>query len=164
MTTHDTDPKKKPRRSWLLIGSLALNLFLIGFFAIGAIRHHHRGFDDFGGRGHFRSMMHYMEDRGGPHHLPQRLFSDEDETTLARIRDQHGSELAQMRADVRATRNAVRELMRDGVRDPQRLTEALDDASAARDRYSKAINAMILDLAGSLSDDGYRDLAGRERP
>ncbi|NMM44501.1 periplasmic heavy metal sensor [Rhodospirillaceae bacterium KN72] len=164
MTMQDTDPKKKPRRSWLLIGSLALNLFLIGFFAIGAIRHHHRGFDDFGGRSHFRTMMHYMEDRGGPHHLPPQLFSDADEVALAEIRNQHGSELAQTRADVRAARNAVRDLMRDGVRDPQRLAEALNDASAARDRYSKAINAMILDLAGSLSDDGYRDLAGPERP
>ena len=27
-------------RRWLLIGSLALNLFLIGFLAIGFFRHH----------------------------------------------------------------------------------------------------------------------------
>ena len=164
MTTQDTAPKKKPRRSWLLIGSLALNLFLIGFFAIGAIRHHHRGFDDFEGRSHFRTMMHYMDDRGGPRHLPPRLFSDADEATLAEVRDRHGAELAQARAETRAARNAVRDLMRDGVRDPQQLNEAMAKAAAARDHYSNALNALILDLAESLSDEGYRNLAGRERP
>ena len=35
-----TEQAKRTGRRWLLIGSLGLNLFLIGFMAIGVARHH----------------------------------------------------------------------------------------------------------------------------
>jgi uncharacterized membrane protein len=135
-------------RRWVLIGSLALNLFLIGFLAIGFFRHH--------------------ED----HDRPPRPFSemilkhmpDQDRDALIALREKHGPALSRAKAETWATRAHLRDLMQNGVRDSEQLTAALQQARDAQTRYFDETNALLLDIAGNLSDEGYKMLAEKRRP
>lgn len=159
MSTPSTDTPKPPRRRrWLLIGSLALNLFLIAFLVVGAVRHKwHR--DD---AWPFKGMLHYMQDhRYGDWYLHR--LDDPDQTVMRQLKDEYGQSLSQAWRDRRAAREALRDLIRAGERDPDSLKAALTEIRSAREAGSEALDALILELAAELSDEAYRDLAGRPR-
>lgn len=152
-------------RTWLLVGSLALNLFLIGFMVIGAVRHHF-------GDGHssprpFRDMIHFMRDHDSHRHGPKDRFLKHmppgDAPIFEELRAKHGPILDRAWDDARAAREDLRHLMREGNRDKAALEAALNKAQEAQTRSFDATNALILDIAERVSDEGYRNLAGRER-
>ena len=152
-------------RRWLLIGSLALNLFLIGFLAIGFFRHHE---DHDRPPRPFSEMMRFMQaddhDKKGRSEHFLKYMPDQDHDALIALREKHGPALARAKAETSATRTQLRALMQRGVRDPQQLSEALRQARDAQTRYFNETNALLLDIAGSLSDEGYRMLSEKKHP
>ncbi|MDF1748071.1 MAG: periplasmic heavy metal sensor [Alphaproteobacteria bacterium] len=155
-------PVSKTKR-WLLIGSLALNLFLIGFMAIGFARHHK---DHDRPPRPFIEMMRFMQgsndDRPGNHFLDH--MPDQDRDVLLSLKAKHGPALAQAEGEARATRMQLRRLMQDGIRDPEILSAALLKARNAQEQFFDETNALLLDIAQSLSDDGYKMLAEKRLP
>jgi uncharacterized membrane protein len=152
-------------RRWLLIGSLALNLFLIGFLAIGFFRHH----DDHDRPPRpFSEMMRFMQadapdEEGLSSHFLKHM-PDQDRDALIALREKHGPALSRAKAETWATRAHLRDLMQNGVRDSEQLTAALQQARDAQTRYFDETNALLLDIAGNLSDEGYKMLAEKRRP
>ncbi|WP_420417455.1 periplasmic heavy metal sensor [Pacificispira sp.] len=144
---------------WLLIGSLALNLFLIGFFGVGALRHH---WHDGPPHKPFKEMIHFMRDRGPEdrflHHL-----SAADADIMRALKQRHGAALKDSWQESREARNALRDLMRAGERDPAILRAAMDRARETRQASFLTFEALMLDVAAQLSDEGYRALAGDAR-
>lgn len=152
--------KRKPALGrWILIGSLALNLFLIGFFAVGAVRHH---WDDDHHHRPFREMMHFMRDRGPEERFLHHL-SDADAEIMLALKERHGAALSDSWQESRNAREALRDLMRAGERDPVILRAAMERARQTRQTAFLALEELMLDIAAELSDDGYRSLAGRPR-
>lgn len=159
-----TAPTKTTRR-WVLIGSLALNLFLIGFLAIGFARDH---------RGHdhkprpFIEMMRFMQsDTANDEHRSAHFLDhmpDQDRETFVALKAEHGPALAQAKSVTRETRGRLRDLMQAGVRDPEQLSAALQQARDAQTLYFDETNSLLLDLAKNLSDEGYKMLAGKDHP
>lgn len=148
-----------PKRRWLLIGSLALNLFLIGFLAVGFLHHHD---DDHRWRDPFRQMIHFMRDRGPEERFLHHL-SNADEAVMRRLKAEHGAALTEAWSESRAAREEIRSLMRDGVRDPARLQAAMARARETRMAAFLVMDALMLDIAEQLSDDGYTMLGGDPR-
>lgn len=154
-----TEQAKRTGRRWLLIGSLGLNLFLIGFMAIGVARHHWG--DDYQPRP-FREMIHFMRDSDrGEHFL--RHMPDADRAAIESMKQRHGAEFTAVWAENRAAREALRALMRDGERDPTRLQPAFDRLATTRQHYGQALQDIVIDAAQNLSDEGYRIIAGDGR-
>ncbi|MAO92078.1 MAG: hypothetical protein CMM78_09555 [Rhodospirillaceae bacterium] len=152
-------------RRWVLIGSLALNLFLIGFLAIGFFRHHE---DHDRPPRPFYEMMRFMQtdapgEEGRSAHFLKHM-PDQDRDALITLREKHGPALSRAKAETWATRARLRDLMQNGVRDPEQLTAALRQTRDAQTRYFDETNALLLDIAGSLSDEGYKMLAEKRRP
>lgn len=148
---------KRGGRRWLLFGSLALNLFLIGFLAVGAV-HHHRG-DESPPR-MLRAMIDYMADRDDGWRLKHHL-SDPDIAAMDAMKRDHGARMAAATTETRAARHAIRDLIGSGERDPEVLRPAFERVKTSRQEFHDALAAILLDAATRLSDEGYTDLAGR---
>ncbi len=152
-------------RTWLLVGSLALNLFLIGFMVIGTARHHFR--DGPPSSRPFRDMIHFMRDHESQRHGPEDRFLKHmptgDAPIFEDLRAKHGPILDRAWDEARAAREDLRRLMREGNRDKTALEAALNKAQVAQAHSFDATNALILDIAERVSDEGYRKLAGREQ-
>lgn len=148
---------KRGGRRWLLFASLALNLFLIGFMAVGAV-HHHRGDD--GPPRPLRAMIEYMADRDDGWRLMHHM-SDADAAVMESMKATHGARMAAAATEARAARHAVRDLIASGERDPQVLGPAFDRVGTSRQEFHDALAAILLDASGRLSDEGYTELAGR---
>lgn len=151
--------RKSSRMRWLLIGSLALNLFLIGFLAVGALRHH---WHDGPHHKPFREMMHFMRDRG-PEQRFLRHLGDADAAIMMALKERHGPALSDAWQESRNARDAVRDLMRAGERDPAVLQAAMERARDSRNAAFLILEGLMLDIAAQLSDEGYRSLAGEPR-
>lgn len=155
-----TELAKPPARRWLLIASLGLNLFLIGFMAIGIARHHWG--DDHHPR-QFREMMHFMRDGERSEHF-LRHIPDADTAAIQSLKMQHGAEFSAAWAESRAARHALREMMSNGERDPVRLAPAFERLAVARQRYARALQDIVIEAAQDLSDEGYKAFSGASRP
>jgi uncharacterized membrane protein len=145
-------------RRWLLFGSLALNLFLIGFLAVGAVKHHHRS-EDMPPRA-LREVVEFMADREDDGWRLMHHMSDADEAALRDMKREHGARMTQAVADVRAARAEIVDLIAAGERDPEVLQPAFDRVDAARGAFHDALVAILMDSSERLSDDGYTLLAG----
>lgn len=160
--TSDMPPASPQRpsrkRRWLLIASLGLNLCLIGFMVVGAMKYNWHREDSWA----FRGMLHYMQDRHSGDWYLHRL-EEPDQALMRRLKSEYGQTFNQSWQDGRTARASLRDLIRAGERDPERLRAVLREIRNARLAGSEVLEALIIDLAEEMSDDAYTDLAGRPR-
>lgn len=155
--TQSSPPPRKGRgRHWLLIGSIALNLFFIAWAGAVTVRHwigHQHGYwrgDDMG----------WHERRGGPMVGMRRLLDGdfEDHPELSALRERHADLLRAALEDTRMAHKAARDVLRDPDRDPATLEAALLEVRRATRFSQQAIHETILDAAQSLSPDDFKTL------
>lgn len=146
-------------RRWLLVGSLALNIFLIAFLAVGTVRHHQQ---EEAPRG-FREMMHFMRDTGSDHRFLHHL-SETDAAAMRRLRADHGAALTASRQETVAARNAVRDALLAGAGNEAALRAAIAQLRAARLNSYETFEPFLIDLGEGLSTDALTRIAGRKQP
>ena len=151
----EKQPPRKKRR-WLLLASLALNLFLIAFLVVGTFRHHSHG--DRLPRPIIGLAKFVQADERAEWFL--RFMPDEDEPALRALRMNHGDPLRIAAQENRAARSAVLALISDGERDPAVLGPAFNRLTEARTALQAAHSALLLQASQTLSDEGYEHLAG----
>lgn len=157
--TDVTKQKPKSKRRWLLIGSLALNLFLITFLVVGIFRHH---MSDTSMPRPMIGLTKFIQSENGAdwflRHMP-----DEDAEAIRSLRAQFGDTLRSATGENRSARRAVLSLIAAGERDPSILEPAFARLADARLALQETQSAMLLAASGSLSDEGYQRLAGWRR-
>jgi uncharacterized membrane protein len=141
-------------RRWVLIASLALNVFLIAFLAVGTVRHHHHEDRPMA----FREMMMFMRDDGADQRF-LRHFSDADAAVMRRLRATYGADMQVSRADARAARDAVRVALLSGG-DPDAIRQAMDGLRAARLESYETFEPFLIDLGQGLSQEALERIAG----
>jgi len=149
-------------RSWILLGSLALNLFLISFMAVKSF--HHGGHDRWEERRSegVRGMVRYMRgSEGGDrffHHLPE-----EDRAVMESLRMEYGPAFQESWTEHLADRAEIREILRAETRDREALIAVFADMQADRAEFTELIQTVVLEAYDNLSDEGlvYLGASGR---
>lgn len=151
----DTDRSPRHKRRWLLLSSLALNVFLIGFLAVGVIRQHSQ---EEGPRA-FREMMLFMRDSGQDQRFLRHL-SDVDAQAMRRLRGTYGPTLQANRLEAQAARQAVREALLAGPGNEAAIRAAMAELRAARLRSYETFEPFLIDLGQGLSEDALDRIVG----
>jgi uncharacterized membrane protein len=130
---------------WLLLGSLALNLFFIGIAIALAVRAPPpRNWDP--------DVFVRME------RLATALPPADGNVLRSQMNDNHGA-IAQAQTKYHAARNAIRETLRQQPFDPNVMRTAIANAQAARQVYYQTIQGVFATAAINMSPAGRKALA-----
>ncbi|MEQ8442892.1 MAG: periplasmic heavy metal sensor [Alphaproteobacteria bacterium] len=158
-------PAPRRARSWLLFGSLALNLFFLGFFAVQTFHHGH-------GPSHWEErrsqgmwgMMRYMRGSEGGERFLDRL-SSADRQVMEQLKTDFGPEFEKAWTEHLNGRSAVREILQAETRDRDALSETFTEIQANRAKFSDLLHSVIMEAYERMSDEGLAILGegGRGR-
>ena len=137
-----------------LYGSLALNLFLAGWIAVGAASHHGRHYFSHGGWMHSEEQDgdRMRGEKSGYRWLFKGMFSRNlpvDDTARALV-EKHGPVLRDQMRDMRGEARGFFKAVRNGEEDKARLQERLEDlriqATETQDALYAAMNEAIAQI------------------
>ena len=166
--------RRRPGASrWLLLLSLALNLFILAWLGMGAL-HHSGVFDGRSGAGWHGHGPERMMGRspsawhgpGGferPHGaLRGFLFERPDDPSMAALYDRHGADLRAAFAEAWSARRTLHTMMEraeeSGRVDSAALTDALAAVRAATARVQATLHRALVDAAETLPPERFEDL------
>jgi uncharacterized membrane protein len=143
MITSAAYGKVRKYRRWILAGSLALNLFLIGVIASPL----------------FRNPLPPL--LPGPERMIDRFarnMPEEDAVKLRAMRDENKASFDSERAEFRKAIRELREVLSEEKLDMEKLNQALDKADTAGNKIHREMADIIRKVAPSLSLEGRRHL------
>lgn len=148
----DTPPAPLPRpRRWLLVGSLVLNVFLIGGIAAGLVVRHGPPFF-----GHDRPAR--LIGMPSPHKIRDALPANA-QNVIDGVFEAHRRDMHSRIGQLREARRAVAAAMRAEPFDPAGLDAALAGLRAREAEVASAAHGAIAELAATLDPESRARLA-----
>jgi len=144
MSDQMTPENTRPVRKWLgpvLLISLAVNLFLVGIFAVGFLRQSHHGRD-----GHSMAL-------GLPHQVVARYLTEEERQTLRATMRENRSTFQPLFKDLRAARLALSEAVAADPYDPEAAKEAFAAMRAGMDALATRSQGSLVDAFADLTPE-----------
>lgn len=140
MTVTSTPPPPRPRRSWLLYGSLALNLLFVGLFAGAVVARHRFGPPDF-------AAPHKLLGDPGLRHFVSSLPKERRDAIRVGSQDDRRL-LREARQKAHQARIDAENVIGTAPLDPARIETALANVMAADDEARKVgIKVMLASFA-----------------
>ena len=139
------------RLRWLLLGSLALNLFFVG--AAGAVAFRHSSETP------LTNVSHLGHNLSGRFDLMAASLPPTDAEILQQQIAADSAKIAAAQADLRLSQDDVRKMLRAVPFDADALSTAMAEHRNARDNFDVTLHNMLVSAAGKMSVIGRNKLA-----